>query len=201
MVVGYGPMEHRKKEGNCMSILFVRLCLPQGHLHEVRDKKRVYNTTVNPPFSEEGVEVDVVAPGGFLAYENLLLPKERELINKALESIPVHTELTLEEDGFIPVNGTYGKGILGYIDTDKYIIGHSNTSITGSLAMAGDASTPILHDDKGSLTQPTYHGFWRQVTDSFEGFHAQDACSYPALLYYFGYTGNTRSYKECNINS
>ncbi len=34
-----------------------------------------------------------------------------------------------------------------------------------------------------------------------KGFHAQDACSYPASLYYFGYTGNTRSYKECNINS
>ena len=31
---------------------------------------------------------------------------------------------------------------------------------------AGEASRPILHDDKGSKTQSTYYGFGRQGTDS-----------------------------------
>lgn len=200
IIISYGFMEHMEKKGDCFGIFFIRLCLSQRHLHEVGDKKRVYYTTVKPVFSEEEKEVDVVAPRGFLAYEDFFFRKNRELTYKSLEPFFVHTELTFKDDVFIPVDGTYREGILGDIDTDKDIIGHSSTSITDSLAMAGDTSTPILHDDNGSLTQPTYHGFWRQVTDSFEGLLTQDLCSYPALPYVY-YTDYTRSYKDCNINS
>lgn len=200
MVLGYGFMEHEKKQGNCPCILFIRLCLPQGHLHETGDEKGVYYTTVKPVFGEEGKEVDMVAARGFTPCEDIFLLKDREPIDKGYESLFIHAELPLKEDVLIPVHGTCTEGILGDINTDEYTIFHDNTSGIDSLAMAGGASKPILHGYKGFLTQPTYHGFWRQVTDSIEGFLTQVRCSYPALPYAY-YTGYTRLYEECNINS
>jgi hypothetical protein len=91
------------------------------------------------------------------------------------------------------------KGILAYIDADEYFIGNVHTSMRYFSAMAGFASEPILHDDEGSLTQPTYHGFGRKITDSFEGSLTQNVWGYPALPN-LGYVGDTYSYINHNIN-
>ncbi|HPP06830.1 MAG TPA: hypothetical protein PLW88_05625, partial [Syntrophorhabdaceae bacterium] len=137
---------------------------------------------------------------GLLAYNDRSPGGTFESFYETFKPISVHCEGALEEDVFVNVYGTNTEGILGDIDTDECVIGHNNTSITDFLAMAGDTSIPILHIDEGSLTQPTYHGLGRQGTDSFEGLLTQDICSYPALPHDY-YTGYTRSYKKCNINS
>lgn len=200
VVVRYGFMKHLEKQGNCSGIFFVRFCPSQRHLHKVSHEEGIYNTAVISGFCEEGKEVDVVATGGFFTYEDLFPLEDREFIHEGCKSVSVHAEQPLKDDVLILIDDTREEGILGDIDTDEEIIWHSNTSMIDFLAMAGDASQPILHDDKGLLTQPTYHGFWRQVTDSLEDFSVQVKCSYPALPH--GYcTGYTRLYTEDNILS
>jgi len=72
-------------------------------------------------------------------------------------------------------------------------------AITYSQAMVKEASMPVLHADEGFLSQPTYHGFWGQTIDSFEGLPTQLKCSYSAMPYGY-YMGYIRLYKECNMN-
>jgi len=66
---------------------------------------------------------------------------------------------------------------------------------------AGEASRPILHDDKGSLTQLTYDGYGGQGTDSFEGLRTQvkwSSSAFPSLMLYIG---KTHAYKFYNTYS
>ena len=88
------------------------------------------------------------------------------------------------------------KRILRYINTDKETI-QGSTSVKSYSDKAGEASRPILHDDKGSKTQSTYYGYGRQGTDSFEGSLTQVIWSSPACP---TLTGKTRLYKSYNTN-
>ena len=89
------------------------------------------------------------------------------------------------------------KRIFGNINTDEQFT-HSSASVKSYSDKAGEASRPILHDDKGSKTQSTYYGFGRQGTDSFEGSLTQVIWSSPACP---TLTGKTRLYKSYNTNS
>jgi hypothetical protein len=66
------------------------------------------------------------------------------------------------------------------------------------LNKTGEASRPILHDDKDSMIQSTYYGFGRQGTDSSKGSLTQVKWSSPACP---TLTGKTSLYKSYNTYS
>jgi hypothetical protein len=87
--------------------------------------------------------------------------------------------------------------ILGNINTDEQFI-HNSASLKRCLNKAGEASRPILHDDKDSMIQSTYYGYGRQGTDSFKGSLTQETWSSPACP---TLTGETSLYKSYNTYS
>lgn len=91
-----------------------------------------------------------------------------------------------------------GECVLGYIDTDKQRVQRVTSLQESSLCRAGEASRPILHGDKDSVTQSTYHGFGRQGTGSSKGSMAQVKWSSPAFP---APMCNAHSYKRYTIFS
>ena len=141
----------------------------------------------------------MVAACGFHACHD-----SREVFASGCNSLHQFRETTLIHSGgqrklyiALDVNTCGRKRILRYINTDKQFT-QSSTSVKSYSDKAGEASRPILHDDKGSKTQSTYYGFGRQGTDSFEGSLTQVIWSSPACP---PLTGKTRLYKSYNTNS
>lgn len=95
-----------------------------------------------------------------------------------------------------------GEGIFGDINANRETINTnpSNTNTSIELDKGGVASRPILHDDKGSLTQSTYYGYGRQGTNPFKGPLTQEKWSSPPFPFLTD-TGKTHSYKLYSINS
>jgi hypothetical protein len=113
------------------------------------------------------------------------------------EAAFLHSSRDGKTDDAFGVNACSRERIFRNINTDEQS-NHINTSINDLLNRAGEASRPILHDDKGFLTQSTYYGYGRQGTDSFKGSLTQVKWSSPACP---TLTGKTSLYKFYNINS
>lgn len=197
--LGQGVMEHGQEAGDGEGIFPIGFGFPKGELHEVRDEEGIDNDRMIAFVGEESVEVNVVAARGFLSDDDRVLGEFRKVLRELLESLPIHR--CGEFKDLLPVwaYGACGEGILGDINPDEYLI-HRRTSCKIFSARSGAASRPILHDDEGSLAQPTYHGYGRQGTDSFEGFPAQVKQSSPALPP-LASMGKTQSHKTYTINS
>jgi len=194
-----GIREHGQEAGDGKSILLVGFGFPEGELHEVRDKERIDNDSMVAVAGEERREVNVIAAGGFQANEDKLIREFGELFGEFPEPLHIHGGGELKDFVLLSPYGTGSEGSFGDIQPDKDLI-HEHTSVKDFLARAGDASRPILHDDKGSAAQPTYHGCGRQGTDSSKGFLAQVKQGSPALPLLIS-MGETHLHKTYTTNS
>jgi hypothetical protein len=191
-------MEHGQEAGDGEGIFPIGFGFPKGELHEVRDEEGIDNDCMIAFVGEESVEVNVVAARGFLSDEDRLLRGLAEVFGEFPEALHIHGSRELENFVLLRPYGTGSERSFGDIQPDKYLI-HKHTSDKDFLAMAGDASQPIPHADEGSLAQPTYHGYGRQGTDSFEGFPAQVKQRSPPLPP-LASMGKTQSHKTCATN-
>lgn len=121
----------------------------------------------------------------------------RDSLHEFRESGGIHWGRDGETEMTFRVKTCGGEGIFGDVNANEETI-HTNTSL--ELDKAGVASRPILHDDKGSLTQSTYHGYGRQGTHSVEGSWTQEQLSSPAFPLLMD-RDKTHSYKLYTINS
>jgi len=191
----------KEELSNSKGIFFICLSFSQGELKEVGNKQRVYNHSTDIFRSKKGEEIDVITSSRLHGDNNCgeVITIGGDSLKQFREALRVHISRDREAQGTLRIKTCGREGIFRYINTNKKTK-HSSTSITCFLDKAGVASQPILHDDKGSLTQPTYHGFGRQGTDSFEGSMTQvkwSSPAFPSLLY----MGKTHLYKLYITNS
>ena len=194
-----GVMEHSQEAGDGEGIFPICFGFPERELHEVRDKEGIDNDRLIAFVGEEGGEVNVIAAGGFLSDEDRVLGEFREVFGEFSEAFHIHGGRELKDFVLFLPYGTGGEGTFGDIQSHKDLI-HKRTSCKDFLARSRAASRPILHDDKGSLAQPTYHGCGRQGTDSSKGFLSQVKQSSPALPLSIS-IGEVHSHKTYTTNS
>lgn len=180
-------------------IFFIGLGLPERQFREIGDQERINEDRLNLLRAKKGEEIDVVAAGRLHSG-----PHQREAFGTGLDGFQqlgkacrVHSSGDREFDLPFYIEACGGKGIFGYINTDKQSVQYIS-SLKKYLCKAGEASRPILHGDKDSEIQSTYHGYGRQGTDSFEGSMTQDAYRSPALPFLMG---ETHLYKRYNTIS
>jgi hypothetical protein len=194
-----GAIKHSQEAGDGEGIFLVSFGLPERELHEVRDKEGIDDDGMVAVVGEKGRKVDVIAAGGFHANEDKVLREFGEVFGEFPEALHIHGGGELKDFVLLSPYGMDSEGSFGDIQPDKDLI-HEYTSIKDFLAGTGDASQPILHDDKSSQAQPTYHGCGRQGTDSSKGFLAQVKRSSPALPLLI-LMGKTHSHKTYTTNS
>lgn len=185
--------------GDSEGVFLIGFGLTQRQFSEIRDQQRINDNGINLFGGQEGKKIDMVAACGFHACHN-----SREVFTVRSNSLHqfhaaafIHSSGQGKTDIAFGVNACGRKRILRYINTNKETI-QSSTSVKSYSDKAGEASRPILHNDKGSETQSTYYGYGRQGTDSFEGSMTQVIWSSPACP---TLTGKTRLYKSYNTNS
>jgi len=184
---------------NSKGVFFIGLGFTQREFSEIRDKKGINDNSVNFFGREERKEIDMVAASGFHASHDRgeVMTVRSNRLHKIRKPFFVHSSRQRELYSACGIDACSRKGIFGNINTYEKMT-HSNTPVKSCLDKAGEASQPILQDDKGSKTQPTYYGFGRQGTDSKKGSMTQDIWSSPACP---TLTGKTRLYKFYNTNS
>lgn len=189
----------KEESSNGKGVLFVCLGLSQRQLGEIRDQKGINDNSIDSFASEEGEEIDVIAASGLHSGKNLrgVFASRGDGLKEFREAITIHIGSNRETDIAFRVKTGNRERILGDINTDEQII-HRATSNVLNLGKASRASRPILHVDKDSETQSTYHGFGRQGTDSLEGSMTQVKWSSPAFP---SLMGKTHSYKFYNTYS
>lgn len=193
MNLGDGVFMDNKESGDGDGVLLIGPGLPEGEFGEVGDEKRIEDHCLSPPGGHKGEEINVVAARGFHSNDSRgeFFAIGRYSFKEFGEAMRVHISRYGEAKIPFRVKPRGGKRILGYINSNEKII-QSSTSVKRCCGKAGEASRPILHDDKGSLTQSTYNGYGRQGTDSFKGSTTQVTWSSPAFPS-FACPGKTRS--------
>lgn len=197
-----GIFVDKEEPSDSKGIFLIGFGFSQRELNEVGDKKGVNDDGIDTFGNKEGVKIDVVAAGGLHGSNNRgeVIAHRRDSLQEFSEARGIHICSNRETDITFRVNTSCREEIFGDIDTNEKII-HTNTSCNKmNLGKAGAASRPILHGDKGSLTQSTYHGYGRQGTNSLKGSMTQELWSspaYPILMY----MGKAHSYKLYNTNS
>jgi len=161
--------------GDSERVFFIGFSLTQRQLSEIGDQKWINDNSIDPFRAEKRKEIDMVAACRLHSGKD-----SREVFTSGTNSFHEFRETDLihscrqgKPDITFSVNASGRKRILGYINTDKKMT-QSGTSIKSYLNKAGEASRPILHDDKDSMIQSTYYGYGRQGTDSFKGLLTQE---------------------------
>lgn len=179
--------------GDSEGVFLIGFGLTQRQFSEIRDQQRINDNGINLFGGQEGKKIDMVAACGFHSGHD-----SREVFASGCHCFHEFRKTAFIHSGgqrklyiALDINTCGRKRILRYINTNKETI-QSSTSIKSYSDKAGEASRPILHDDKGSGTQSTYYGYGRQGTDSFEGSLTQVIWSSPACP---TLTGKTRLYK------
>lgn len=192
------PMD-KDELGDGKGVFLIGFGLTQRQLGEIRDQQRINDNGINLFGGQEGKEIDMVAACGFHSGHDSreVFTARSNNLHQFRKTALIHSSGQGKTDIAFGVNACSRKRILRYINTDKQFT-QSSTSVKRYSDKAGEASRPILHDDKGSMTQSTYYGFGRQGTDSFEGSLTQVICSSPACP---TLTGKTSLYKSYNTNS
>jgi len=190
---------HEEELSNCKRILFICFGLSQRQLGEIRNQKGINDNSINSFGTEEREEIDMITTSGLHSGKNLrrVIANRVDGLKEFREAITIHICSNRKTDIAFRVKTCDRERTFGDINTDEQII-HSTTSNVLSLGKAGKASRPILHVDKDSETQSTYHGYGRQGTDSFEGSMTQGRWSSPAFPFVMG---KTHAYKFYNTNS
>ena len=185
--------------GDSKGIFPVGFGLTQRQFCEIRDKKGINDNSIDLFRRQERKKIDMVASGRFHACHDSgeVFTAGSDSLHQFHEPTPIHSSGQGKTDIAFSINTCSGEGILGNINADKQFT-QSSTSIKSYSDKAGEASRPILHDDKDSMIQSTYYGYGRQGTDSLKGSLTQDKTSSPACPFL---TGKTRLYKFYNINS
>jgi hypothetical protein len=185
--------------GDGEGVFLIGFGLTQRQFSEIRDQKGINDNGINLFGGQKGKEIDMVAACGFHSGHD-----STEVFTSGCHSFHefgktafIHSGRHGKTDIAFRINTCGRKRILRHINTDKETI-QSSTSVKRCSDKAGEASRPILHDDKGSKTQSTYYGYGRQGTDSFKGSLTQVLWSSPACP---TLTGKTRLYKSYNTNS
>lgn len=190
----------KQEPGDREGVFLVGLGLPQRELGEVEDQKRVQNNSGDLSVAEEGKKIDMVAAGGFHGGHNSgeVPSAGPDGFQQGGKAALVHRDTEGESHFPFCIEPGGGECVLGYIDTDKQRVQRVTSLQEYSLCRAGEASRPILHGDKDSVTQSTYHGFGRQGTGSSKGSMAQVKWSSPAFP---APMCNAHSYKRYTIFS
>ena len=196
-----GVVVGEEEFGDGVGVLFIGLGLSQRELSEVGDEERVNNNCGDGFCGEKGAEIDVITAGRFHSgdYFGGVFTGGGDGVKEFREAIATHPGGEGEGAVALLVKPGSREGVLGDIDPDEKIK-HTSTSIRYGLSWAGAASRPILHDDEGSLTQSTYHGYGRRGTNSFEGSMTQEKWSSPAFPFLVA-MGKTHPYYIYNTNS
>jgi hypothetical protein len=191
-------MDHEELS-NSEGVFFIGLGFTQREFSEIRDKKGINHNSVNFFGREEGKEIDMVAASGFHASHDRgeVITVRSNRLHKIRKPFFVHSGRQRELYSACGIQACSRERIFGDINTYEKMT-HSNTPVKSCLDKAGEASRPILQNDKGSKTQSTYYGFGRQGTDSFKGSMTQGVWSSSACP---TLTGKTRLHKCYNTNS
>jgi hypothetical protein len=194
-----GVLVNEKETSDCKGVFLVGLSFSKRQLCKIGDQERIKDHRVDLFGAEEGKEIDMVAARGLHsgAHRREVTTSGPDGFQQRGEACGIHRSRKGEPYFSFGINACSGKEILGYINTDKQSV-QCTTSLKYSFSKAGEASRPILHGDKDSKTQSTYHGYGRQGTDSFKDSTVQETWSSPALPTLMG---KTHSYKSYNINS
>lgn len=194
-----GILVSEDESGNSEGVFFISLGFTQRQLGEIRDKKGIDDNSINSSVRQEREEIDMVAACGFHTCQDRgeVFAIRRNRLYQFGKTAPIHSGREGKTDITFAVNACGRERIFGNINTYKQFT-HTDTSVNSLLDKAGDASQPILHDDKGSVTQSTYYGYGRQGTDSLKGSLTQVIWSSPACP---TLTGKTSLHKFYNTNS
>jgi len=194
-----GALMSEKESGDSKGVFFIGFGFTQGHLSEIRDQQGINNDRIRDFVRQERKEIDMIAACGLHANQDSrkVFTTRGNSFHQFGKAALIHSGREGKTDIAFRVNACSGERALRNIDTDKQIT-HNSTSIKRYLSKAGEASRPILHGDKGSMTQSTYYGFGRQGTDSLKGSMTQEIWSSPAFP---TLTGKTRLYISYNTNS
>ncbi len=194
-----GILVDKKEPGDSKRVFFVGLGFMQRQFSEIGDKKWINDNRIAPFTGQRRKEIDMVAASGLHSYNDRreVFTIRSDSLHQFQKAVFVHSGIHGKTDITFAVKTCGREGILRNINTDKQFT-HSSTSQKRYLGKAGDASRPILHNDKGLVTQSTYNGFGRQGTDSYEGSMTQVKWSSPAFP---TLTGKTGLYKFYNTNS
>lgn len=194
-----GILMNEKEPGDSKGVFFVGLGFTQRQLGEIGDQKGINDNSLAPFVREERKEINMVTACGFHACHDSreIFTDRSNSLHQVRKTAFIHSGRDGKTDIAFGVNACSRERILGNINTDEHF-SQSSTSVKRYLNKAGEASRPILHDDKGSMTQSTYYGYGRQGTDSLEGSKTQGKWSSPACP---TLTGKTSSYKFYNTYS
>jgi hypothetical protein len=194
-----GILVSHKETSDRKGVFLVGLGLSQRQFGEIGDEKWIKDNSFNLLGAEKGEEIDMIAACGLhgSAYLREVTTDGFDRLQQSGKTCGIHGDRQGEPDFSFGINTCSGKGILGYVNADKQSV-QCTTSLQRYLSKAGKASQPILHSDKDSMIQSTYHGYGRQGTDSLKGSSAQETWSSPACPTSMG---KTHSYKSYNINS
>jgi hypothetical protein len=189
----------KNEPGDGKGVFLIRFGLSQRQLCEIGDQKGINDNGINLFGGQEGKKIDMVTACGFHSSHDRgeVFTGRSNSLHEFRKTAFIHSSRQGKTDIAFGVNTCGRKRILRYINTNKETI-QSSTSVKRYSDKAGEASRPILHDDKGSKTQSTYYGYGRQGTDSFKGSLTQGKWSSPACP---ALTGKTRLYKFYNTNS
>lgn len=178
-----GVLVSQKELSDGEGVFLISLGLSEGQFCEIGNQKGIKNCRVDLFGAKEGEEIDMVAACGLHggAHQREVTRGGPDGFQQSGKAGGIHGGRRGEPDFSFGINTGDGKRILGYINTDKQRV-QRTTSLKEYLSKAGEASRPILHGDKDSKIQSTYHGLGRQGADSFKGSTAQNKCSSPACL-------------------
>ena len=197
-----GILVNEDELGDSERFFFVSFRLTQRHLSEIRDQKWINDNSIDLFRTEKRKEIDMVETCGLHSSKD-----SREVFtfgtnspHEFRETAPIHICRQGKPDINFSINASGRKRILGYINTDKKMT-QSDTSVEICLNKAGEASRPILHDDKDSMNQSTYYGYGRQGTDSSKGSSTQEKRVLLPVQTLTGKTHLYNLYKSYNTNS
>jgi hypothetical protein len=180
-------------------VFLIGFSFTQRQLSEIGDKKGINDNGIDLFAGQERKEIDMVAACGLHASHDSgeVFTVRSNSLHQFRKTALIRRGRQGKTDIAFTIKTCSRERILGNIDTYKQFT-QSSTSVKKHLNKAGEASRPILHDDKDSMIQSTYYGYGRQGTDSFKGSLTQDKWSSPACP---TLTGKTSSYKSYNTYS
>ena len=166
-ILGDGVLVSEKETSDRKGVFLVSLGLSRRQLCEIGDKKWIEDNCCNLHGTEETEEIDVLAACRLHGntYRREVTTAGFDRLQQSGKACGVHRGRQGEPDFSFGINACSRKGILGYVNADKQR-GQYTTSLNRYLSKAGEAFRPILHGDKDSVIQSTYHGYGRQGTDS-----------------------------------
>jgi len=172
------------EKSDSFSVNGISFSFSEAEFSEIRDDEGIKDDADEVMEREVGEEIDVIAASGFTGDEDRFFGDTGEGFGEVFNSLRCKREGLREEDIFRGINDTGGEGVFRDIKTNEVGVGHGITSFLCGfcLGVRQGACFPILHLDEGLEAQPTYNGWSRQATHSFEGLKAQEKWSCPALL-------------------